>query len=67
MLRALICKNQAADRIFPLVKELAANTTDAISHLNQNKSRPITEPHTEYLQNNAENARQLSSTVSSIV
>ena len=50
----------------PLVKELAANTTGTISHLNQNKSRPITEPYTEFLQDNAETAHQLSSTVSSL-
>lgn len=59
-------QEQAVDRILPLVKELAANTTAAISYLNQNKSRPITEPYTEYLQDNAETAHQLSSIVSSL-
>jgi hypothetical protein len=59
-------QEQAVDRILPLVKELAANTTAAISYLNQNKSRPITEPYTEFLQDNAETAHQLSSTVSSL-
>jgi hypothetical protein len=49
-------QEQAVDRILPLVKELAANTTTAINYLNQNKSRPITEPYSEYLQDNAETA-----------
>jgi hypothetical protein len=59
-------QEQAVDRILPLVKELAANTTAAINYLNQNKSRPKTDPYTQYLHDNAETARQLSSTVSSL-
>jgi len=59
-------QGQAVDRILPLLKELAANTTAAINYLNQNKSRPISEPYTEYLEDNAETAHQLSSTVSSL-
>jgi hypothetical protein len=59
-------QQQAVDRILPLVKELAANTTAAINYLNQNKSRPKTDPYTQYLHDNAETAHQLSSTVSSL-
>lgn len=59
-------QEQAVDRILPLLKELAANTTAAINYLNQNKSRPKTDPYTQYLHDNAETARQLSSTVSSL-
>ena len=59
-------QEQAVDRILLLVKELAADTAAAIGYLNQNKSRPITELYTEYLQDNAETAHQLSSTVSSL-
>jgi hypothetical protein len=59
-------QQQAVDRILPLVKELAANTTAAINYLNQNKSRPKTEPYTQYLHDNVETAHQLSSTVSSL-
>ena len=55
-------QQQAVDRILPLLKELAANTTAAINYLNQNKSRPKTEPYTQYLHDNAETAHQLSST-----
>ena len=59
-------QEQAVDRILPLLKELAANTTAAINWLNQNKTRPIGEPYTQYLKANAETAHQLESTVSSL-
>jgi hypothetical protein len=59
-------QEQAVDRILPLLKELAANTTAAINWLNQNKSRPIGAPYTQYLRANAETAHQLESTVSSL-
>jgi hypothetical protein len=59
-------QEQAVDRILPLLKELAANTTAAINYLNQNKTRPIGEPYTQYLKDNAETAHQLASTVSSL-
>jgi coenzyme F420-reducing hydrogenase alpha subunit len=60
-------QEQAVDRILPLLKELATNTTNAINYLNQNKSRPKTEPYTQYLKDNAETAHQLVSTVSSLL
>jgi len=47
-------QEQAVDRILPLLKELAANTTAAINYLNQNKTRPLGEPYTQYLKENAE-------------
>jgi predicted ArsR family transcriptional regulator len=59
-------QEQAVDRILPLLKELAANTTAAINYLNQNKTRPIGEPYTQYLKENADTAHQLASTVSSL-
>lgn len=59
-------QEQAVDRILPLLKELATNTTAAINYLNQNKSRPISDPYTQYLHDNAETAHQLSSTISSL-
>jgi hypothetical protein len=59
-------QEQAVDRILPLLKELAANTTAAINYLNQNQVRPKTEPYTQYLKDNAETAHQLASTVSSL-
>jgi hypothetical protein len=59
-------QQQAVDRILPLLKELAANTTAAINYLNQNKTRPVSDPYTQYLRANAETAHQLSSTISSL-
>ena len=59
-------QEQAVDRILPLLKELAANTTAAINYLNQNKTRPIGDPYTQYLKENADTAHQLASTVSSL-
>jgi hypothetical protein len=60
-------QKEAVDQMLPLVKELSANTTAAISYLNQNKTRPISDPYTQYLKKNAETARQLSSMISSLV
>jgi hypothetical protein len=59
-------QEQAVDRTLPLLRELAANTTSAINYLNQNKTRPLTDPYTQYLKDNAETAHQLASTVSSL-
>jgi hypothetical protein len=59
-------QEQAVDRILPLLKDLAVNTTAAINYLNQNKSRPLTNPYNQYLLDNADTAHQLSSTVSSL-
>lgn len=59
-------QEQAVDRISPLLKELAANTTAAINYLNQNKTRPLVGPYTQYLEDNADTAHELASTVSSL-
>lgn len=59
-------QEQAVDRTLPLLKELAANTTAAINYLNQNKTRPLGDPYTQYLKDNADTAHELSSTVSSL-
>ena len=59
-------QEQAVDRILPLLRELAANTTAAIDYLNQRKNRPIGAPYTQYLKDNAETAHQLADTVSSL-
>ena len=57
----------AIDRMLPLLKELAANTTAAINHLNENKLRPTSGEYTEYLRANADTAHQLSDMISSFV
>jgi hypothetical protein len=59
-------QEQAVDRILPLLKDVAVNTTAAINYLNQNKSRPLKDPYNQYLLDNADTAHQLSSTVSSL-
>jgi hypothetical protein len=59
-------QEQAVDRILPLLKELATNTTNAINYLNQNKTRPLGDPYAQYLRDNAVTAHQLASTVSSL-
>ncbi|MCU1304603.1 MAG: hypothetical protein JWQ87_4887 [Candidatus Sulfotelmatobacter sp.] len=60
-------QKQAIDRAMPLMKDLAANTTAAINHLNQNKTRPTSGSYAEYLKENAETAHQLSDLISSFV
>jgi sulfite reductase alpha subunit-like flavoprotein len=59
-------QKQAVDQMLPLVKELSENTTAAINYLNQNKTRPISALYTQYLDKNAQTARQLSSMISSL-
>jgi hypothetical protein len=59
-------QEQAVERIVPLIKELAANTTAAIKYLNQNESLQLTDPYTQYLRNNADTTHQLASTASSL-
>jgi hypothetical protein len=60
-------QRQAIDRMVPLLKELASNTTAAINHLNQERARPTTGEYADYLRQNAETARELSDMVSSFV
>jgi hypothetical protein len=60
-------QRQAIDRMVPLLKELASNTTAAINHLDQERTRPTTGEYADYLQQNAKTARELSDMVSSFV
>jgi hypothetical protein len=60
-------QKQAVEQMLPMVKELSANTTAAINYLNQNKTRPISDAYTQYLNKNAETAHQLSSIISSLL
>lgn len=57
-------QQQAIDRMVPMLKEIAANTTAAIEHLNQNHERPTTPDYVDYLQQNADTARELANMVS---
>ncbi|MCU1298503.1 MAG: hypothetical protein JWO91_2781 [Acidobacteriaceae bacterium] len=60
-------QQQAIDRMMPLLKDLAANTTAAINHLRENQIRPATGSYTEYLKENTETAHELSNMISSFV
>ncbi len=60
-------QKQAIDRAMPLLKDLAANTTAAINHLNENQLRPTSGSYTEYLKENTETAHELSDMISSFV
>ena len=59
-------QEQAVERILPLVRELQANTTAAMNYLNQNKDRPVSDTYKQYLEKNAETARQLSDIISAL-
>lgn len=60
-------QQQAIDRMMPLLKELATNTTAAINHLKDHKTRPTSGSYPEYLKQNAETSHALSDMVSSFV
>jgi hypothetical protein len=60
-------QGQAIDRMVPLLKELASNTTAAINHLNEERNRPTSGEYAEYLRQNSQTARELSDLVSSFV
>jgi hypothetical protein len=60
-------QQQAIDRMLPMMRELAANTTAAINHLKEQPSRPTSPSYAEYLRQNAETSRELSDMISSFV
>jgi Skp family chaperone for outer membrane proteins len=60
-------QQEAIDRMAPLLKDIAANTTAAIEHLNQNQLRPVSGDYKDYLQQNAETAHALADMISSFV
>jgi hypothetical protein len=60
-------QRQAVDRILPLLRELASNTTAAINHLNANQVRPTTPDYVSYLEENADTAHQLAEMTSDLV
>ena len=59
-------QQQAIDRMVPMLKEIAANTTAAIEHLNQNRERPTTPDYVEYLQQNADTSHELADMISAV-
>ena len=59
-------QQQAIDRMVPMLKEIATNTTAAIEHLNQNHERPTTPDYVEYLQQNADTSHELADMISAV-
>jgi hypothetical protein len=59
-------RQQAIDRMLPTMRELAANTTTAINHLEQ-PSRQTSASYAEHLRQKAETSRELSDMISSSV
>jgi hypothetical protein len=60
-------QQQAIDRMLPMMRELAANTTAAINHLKEQPSRPTSPSYAQYLRENSETSRELSDMISSFV
>ncbi len=57
----------AIDRVVPAARELAANTTSAIDHLNKFPRRLNTAEYQEYLEAIADSAANLSATITNFV
>jgi hypothetical protein len=57
-------QQRGIDRIVPLLRELADNTTAAINHLNKNQARPVSGGYADYLDDNADVAHELSELIS---
>ena len=60
-------QQDAIDRISPLMSELVANMNAAITHLNNNKSRPTAPPYLDYLKTNTRLATDLSDMMSELI
>ena len=60
-------QQQAIDRMVPMMRELASNTTAAINHLKDLQTRPVSPEYADYLRQNAETSKQLSDMISSVV
>ena len=58
-------QQQAIDRMIPMLKEIAANTTRAIEHLNANHTRPVSGNYKDYLDQNPDTSLQLADMISS--
>jgi len=64
---ALPWQKVAIDRITPLLRELAGNTTAAIEHLNKNPKDVAADNYEDYLEANADSASYLSSLIADFV
>jgi len=57
----------AIDRIVPLLKELAANTTNAIAFINKNPAKLFSDEYKDYLEANADVSTELSDLITHYV
>lgn len=64
---AALWQRTAIDRVTPIAKELAANTTTAIEHLNKTPERLTTPTYQNYLEAIADSASNLASTIAEFV
>jgi len=64
---AALWQRTAIDRVTPIAKELAANTTTAIEHLNKTPERLTTPTYQNYLEAIADSASNLASTIGEFV
>ena len=60
-------QQQTIDRIIPMLREIAANTTKAIDHLNTNQVRPVSGDYPTWLRANAETAHELAQLISDTI
>ena len=60
-------QQKGVDRVLPLLRELAENTTAAINHLNKNQARPVSGYYADYLDENAETAHDLNRIITATI
>jgi hypothetical protein len=60
-------QQETIDRVVPLLRELATNTTNAINHLNQNQIRPVSGDYPTWLHENANTAHELATIISDTI
>ena len=60
-------QQKGIDRLVPLLRELAENTTAAINHVNKNQGRPVSGYYSDYLDENAETAHDLNRIISATI
>ena len=64
---ASVWQQKGVDRVLPLLRELAENTTAAINHVNANQARPVSGYYADYLDENAETAHDLNRIITATI
>jgi len=60
-------QQQTIDRVVPMLREIAANTSNAINHLNENHVRPVSGDYPTWLRANAETSHELAELISDTI